>query len=278
MKKYSLIIMILLVFCLNLNASGHNEPNSASTRNRLGDFESVAIHVPAQTELIKGNSSSVDIQMSEKTARNIEVYTDRGTLVIKSKGNSWIRKSDQLKITITMPYWESIRVTDSGYFHSDENWKLDHTLIRNTGSCDIELNSIDAEKLEYRGSGSGDLSISDLNTSYESEIVTTGSGNSSVSIIKSDSLSVELTGSGDFRGEMNTESFTAKTTGSGKINASGRCERVDLQSTGSGGIFAEDLSADEAYVRTTGSGDIILKDGAHLKEIRMTGSGSFRSI
>jgi Putative auto-transporter adhesin, head GIN domain len=278
MKKYSLIIMILLVFGLNLNAFGHNETNSGTTQSRLGDFESVAIHVPAQTELIKGNSSSVDIQMSEKTARNIEVYTDRGILVIKSKGNSWIRKSDQLKITITMPYWESIRVTASGYFHSEENWKLDHPLIRNTGSCDIELKGIDADKLEYRGSGSGDLSIADLNTSYETEIVTTGSGNSHVSMIKSESFSVELTGSGDFRGGMDTESFTAKTTGSGKIIASGRCERVDLQSTGSGGIFAEDLSADEAYVRTTGSGDIILKDGAHLKEIRMTGSGTFRSI
>lgn len=278
MKKYSLIIMMLMVFGLNMNAIGHNETNSSSTQKKLGDFESVAIHVPAQTELIMGYSSSLDIQMSEKIARNIEVYTDRGTLVIKSKGNSWIRKSDQLKITITMPYWESIRMTASGYFHSDENWKLDNILIRNTGSCDIELKSIDAERLEYRGSGSGDFTIADLNTSYNTEIVTTGSGNSHVSMLRTESLSVELTGSGDFSGEINTESFNAKTTGSGDISASGSSERVELQSTGSGRISAEDLSANDAYIRTTGSGDITLKDGAHLKEIRMTGSGTFRSI
>ena len=277
MKKYSLFFMILLVFGLNLNAFGHSEYSDHSRRDRLGHFESVSINVPAQTELVMGNSSSVDIQMSEKTARNIEVYTDRGTLIIKSKGGSWIRRADQIKIKITMPYWESLRITSSGNFSSDDMWKLDHVLIRNSGSCDIDLNGIHAKRFECRASGSGDIDIDDLYVDKTS-IVTTGSGNYRIGTVKTDSLTVELTGSGDFSAEMTTDQFTARTTGSGKIIAAGRCDRVDLQTTGSGGIHAENLAADEAYIRTTGSGDITLKDGAHLKEIRMTGSGTFRSI
>lgn len=278
MNKYVLFIMIILLPGLNLSALGLNDSHDTGGKGNLRNFESVSINIPAQTELIKGSSSSVDIQMSEKTARNIDVYTDRGTLVIKSKGGSWIRKSDQIKIKITMPYWETLRVSSSGTLYSEDKWTLDHALIRNSGSCDIDMRELEAEKLEYRSSGSGDISISELYTSHETEIVSTGSGNSRIGIVSCESLSVEITGSGDFSGGMKTEAFIAKTTGSGDILAAGRCERADLHSTGSGEVLAQELSAGEAYVRTSGSGDITLKDGARLKEIRMTGSGTFRSL
>lgn len=273
--------MILLAAALQLSAYGQGDPGydgNPGSREKLGSFDSVAIHIRAETELIRGSKNSVDIQMSERAARNIDVYNDRGTLVIKARNGYWVRKDDSVKIRITMPRWESVKMTASGKLYSSDRWDLDYALIRNSGSCEIRLDSLDTDRLNFRGSGSGDIRFGELIVQDDIEMTSTGSGDIDADYLECENLSLHLTGSGDFSAQLDTEIFTARTTGSGMIIASGSCFRADFNTTGSGGVSAEDLDAEEAYIRITGSGDTTLKDGAHLKEIRMTGSGTFRSL
>ncbi|MDA3955310.1 DUF2807 domain-containing protein, partial [Oceanispirochaeta sp.] len=258
MKKFSLVFMILMMGLCTLSAYGQNDSESPAP---LGSFDSIAIHIPAQTEIIRGPDTSVDIDMPEKVARHIEVYNDRGTLTIRSTGGSWIKNSDTVKIRIAMPYWESLKLSSSGIIRSEDSWNSSTALIRTSGSGDIILNNLKAGSAEFSTSGSGDISLNSLDSKGPVLIHSTGSGTIFIPESSASTLEVKLTGSGDFEGSTRSGALLARLSGSGRMRISGFVENADLQTTGSGEIDGSGLMAEDAFMKITGSGHVNLKDG-----------------
>ncbi len=273
MKKSALILILSLTALISVQGTGHPD----SSQDSLGDFHSLSIEVPAKTELVRGSRCTVDITMSEGHTSQLDVYTDRGTLIIRSRGG-WIRKSDEISIRITMPRWETIKLNSSGILSSTDYWNLDYALIRNTGSGEINIQGLNAMKMECRASGSGRIRIEELATELSTEIHISGSGDYLGSNIRTDELVIKQTGSGSLRSGISVEKLSASLSGSGDLRVSGRCGRANLQTTGSGKILGDRLDSHEAWIRISGSGDVLLRDGVRLREIRMTGSGTFRSL
>jgi len=272
MKKYALLFIIAASAVCSLSAYGQEDRIP-----RLGSFHSVSIQIPAQTVIIQGKHQALDMDMSESTARKVDIFNDRGTLVIKSKGAAWLRRSDSVKIMITMPSWESLNVTASGSLRSEEFWIGENMKIRTTGSCDVFLNSIEALTADILVSGSGNISLNHVNAKKELNVSSTGSGNILVQELTASDAGIKLTGSGDMSSSLDVGYLKATLTGSGDLRISGQASQAELQTTGSGDIDGAGLKAEEATVKITGSGDVSLRDDSRIKEIRMTGSGVFRS-
>jgi len=272
MKKYTILFFIFLSVLTSLTAYGQVDRTP-----RIGTFDSVSIRIPAQTIIVRGREESLDIDMSDNTARKVDIYNDRGTLVIKSKSGTRVRRSDAIKIRITMPYWNSLSLSASGSLRSNDVWSSDEANIKITGSCDITLGTIESRSTAITLSGSGNLILKKLESRDSQTINSTGSGDILIQDMSSDRTEIKITGSGDMGSTLETDHLEARLTGSGSLKVSGHANLADLQSTGSGGINGSGLRADEANVKITGSGDVYLHDDSHIREIRMTGSGVFRS-
>jgi len=272
MKKYILFVIIASSVLTGLAAYGQEDRTP-----RLGNFDGVSIQVPAQTVIVRGRESGLDMDMSESTARKVDIFNDRGTLVIKPRGGAWLRRSDAIRIRITMPEWHSLSVSASGSLRSEDSWTSDDVKIRSTGSCDIFLNSLTVRSAELSLSGSGNVSMNRIDAGQTLSAHSTGSGNILIQETDASTMEIRLTGSGDLNGSVEAGQLEARLSGSGNVRISGHTGSADLQTTGSGDIDGDRLMADEAVIKITGSGNVSLSDGSRIKEIRMTGSGVFRS-
>jgi len=90
--------------------------------------------------------------------------------------------------------------------------------------------------------------------------------------IKSNDLSVSLSGSGDITGKINAASFDCTLTGSGDIRLSGNAENAKVKLVGSGDFSGRDLKTANTYVEVVGSGDASVSAGASLNA-KVAGSG-----
>lgn len=91
--------------------------------------------------------------------------------------------------------------------------------------------------------------------------------------IKSDDLSLSVSGSGSIRLKVEADEMLQKISGSGSIEVSGEADRVDVSISGSGDLDALDLEVDRYSVRISGSGKCRIFAGDVL-EANISGSGS----
>lgn len=104
----------------------------------------------------------------------------------------------------------------------------------------------------------------------------TGSGDMYTSDkITADAFDLRLTGSGDMKIHLESESVTAKITGSGDVALRGKTNDFECTVTGSGDFEAYDFQARSANASVMGSGDIQLQVTGDLKA-RVAGSGDIR--
>jgi hypothetical protein len=135
-----------------------------------------------------------------------------------------------------------------------------------------------AQLREVHASGSGRLSVSDLNGSPFSfaksgsgvaqltgtvanlDVQSTGSGAINASTLHSGRANVRLSGSGRVTlGQVVGDSFTANINGSGELQASGTVQHLTTHVHGSGGANLVTMSSEYADLTTAGSGDISAK-------------------
>ena len=87
-----------------------------------------------------------------------------------------------------------------------------------------------------------------------------------------DTLNVEISGSGDMDLEVETELLENKISGSGSLQLSGKAEEYTISVSGSGKINAFEMDAKHVAVRVSGSGDCRISASESL-EARISGSG-----
>lgn len=94
-------------------------------------------------------------------------------------------------------------------------------------------------------------------------------------VLKTNNLSVQLSGSGDINLNVKTNSLTSAITGSGDVKIVGDTNVLETKITGSGDFHGFELNADNTEAFITGSGDINVVSNKMLKA-RVTGSGDIR--
>ncbi|MFH2095540.1 MAG: head GIN domain-containing protein [Bacteroidota bacterium] len=99
-----------------------------------------------------------------------------------------------------------------------------------------------------------------------------GSGYIRFDTISSGFLKIDLSGSGDMEGVINTNILDARVSGSGEIFLSGSTGESDMLISGSGKIRSFSLAQDTCFASISGSGDMYVSV-TDLLDVEISGSG-----
>jgi hypothetical protein len=205
------------------------------TENRSAkDFHALDISVPGKVLVHTGPAYAVVVQGEESAMPYLETEVKNGSLHIYFSKN--VHDVDDLVITVTAPAFDEFEVSGSGEV--------------------IAHDPLDGLELEVKVSGSGDVSLTDVD--YDRiDVDVSGSGDVLLQGIAVQSVNYEVSGSGGVEAlDCPTPRAIVKVSGSGTV----RCHALD-------------------YLRATvsGSGDV-LYFGSPSVDADVSGSGKVRKI
>ena len=135
-----------------------------------------------------------------------------------------------------------------------------------------------------------------VNVEKINKLVLTGSADITTKMaLRSDMMSLKVTGSGDMDIELNVDRLEASVSGSGDMELKGTAQKIEAGVTGSGDLDALNLRTNEAKVRVSGSGslkitvtdklvarvsgsgDVFYKGNPEIEDINVSGSGEVSS-
>jgi hypothetical protein len=90
--------------------------------------------------------------------------------------------------------------------------------------------------------------------------------------ITTNSLKLQITGSGDMLGKVNVKTLESKISGSGDMKLSGRADESTISVVGSGDFTARDMVTINTAVRVAGSGDAVV-NASNKVDASVSGSG-----
>lgn len=232
MKTRLLTITLLFVgFLVSSSVNAKNETREVPS------FSEVSLRIAATVYIKQGDTQNVDITANSNILENIITEVHDRKLVIRFPKRTFFKsnfKSGTIIINITVPEVDGLFVSGSGDIVAKGDIVTRILDLAVSGSGDINLADLKAERVKASISGSGDiviknggladeLSISisgsgDVNTyGFEAKDVsvkTAGSGNANVNAI--DNLKISIAGSGDVY-YTGSAGIDAKVAGSGNV-------------------------------------------------------------
>src|SRR5215217_7469564 len=134
----SLAAEILGAIATGLRNKGFHDTGPRAERSfEVGTFDRLDSSGPFDVEVRTGEENGVEADGPEEALQSLSVTNEEGCLVISCKG----RHADEISIVVTM---EQLR--DASF----------------AGSGDVTLNRVKGEGFECANSGSGDLSIGEI--------------------------------------------------------------------------------------------------------------------
>lgn len=182
-----------------------------------------------------GPEQSVKVTADSDIIEHVETEVRGTTLHIKLEDrDNWrgYRNIEVLRVDITVPTLEAVRVDGSGDFEVRGVEGGDFSAQVN-GSGDIDLINTKADRLSMDVKGSGDIEASGSCTTLEVEVK--GSGDVSARDMACESGDIGIMGSGDVDVTL-TASVDVGIMGSGDVTVYGKPEKVKTRSMGSGEV------------------------------------------
>ena len=217
------IVLFGLLFVLSVNAQQKRTLGSYTKLNVKGSFDVRLVQGKTETTISTSDKSVLEHIKTEISGDKLNIYMD---------GNSWNRKTGDIKIELPYTTLNEISLNGSGSIDADGTIAADNLKISVSGSGDIEL-SINSKNAIGEVAGSGDLTLSGTTVNFEGKIV--GSGDLKASKFKAENTTVEVAGSGDAN-VYASGNLQARVIGSGDIKYSGNPKKEDTKVSGSGNI------------------------------------------
>ncbi len=213
MKTQLMIFVTIIGLFVSVQAKADTE-----TRE-LPSFSEISVRIPAKVYVEQGDEQSVEVVAKTSTMEEIITEVKGRELVIRFAAKNYLFKSftpGKIEIYITVPEIDALSLSGSGNIENDgpiESRILDLSV---SGSGDILLNDLKANRVKATISGSGNIKIE-------------GDG-------EADDLSVNLSGSGNFRGVgFETTDVLVKIVGSGSADVHA-VKNLNARLAGSGSV------------------------------------------
>jgi len=219
---------VILLLGINFNLSAQE----GQTRN-LPSFDELNLSISANVYLKQGNEQKVVIQASDKTLELIETEVKGSALTIKWTRTN-IRNSDKIKIYIIMKDINALRIAGSGDIIGSGLISSTNLELKISGSGNISLPDVKAEKISSKISGSADISIGGSQTVNMLDVGISGSGDVKAQDLPVNNAEVSISGSGDCS-VYALESLKARVAGSGDVYYKGSAT-IDAKVSGSGSV------------------------------------------
>jgi hypothetical protein len=225
-------LMVFLAFAWNLSAKAQE-----TDKRTLPPFTEISLKINGDIHLTQGDDQSVEIKAKSSTINKLITEVKDRKLVIRfSTTDSWFKSWNpgKVDIYITIPQIDALSVSGSGSILSDDEITSRILDLAVSGSGDIKLTDLSAEKVSAAISGSGDIYLEGSDTADALDAAISGSGDIKASELKAKNVNVKISGSGDCD-VYATDQLKVRVIGSGTVRYDGN-PQIDSNISGSGGF------------------------------------------
>ncbi len=238
MRNWTMAMLPLAMALSGCNGDGKSGEHGAKQDERaaptgpattqsfdLKGFTGVKVAGPDDVTIRQGDAFAISATGPKDEIDELEITLDGAMLSIgrKREGFSFSRHdSDGVKIAITMPKLDTLRLTGSGSIDAD-TLDADAAKLDVTGSGDLTVGKLTAKSADLGVSGSGNIEIKG-GTVATGDFGITGSGDIDAEGLAAQTLDISITGSGDVDAQA-TVSAAINILGSGdaKVSGGGKC-------------------------------------------------------
>ena len=234
MKAGFIKLVILLLF-----AGTQLVVAQKSQKRDVSAFTEISLKIGANVHLKQGNTQSVEVKGDESTLSKLITEVNNRALVIKYPSDTWFSKWNpgHVDIYVTIPQIDGLTISGSGSIVADDQIESRILNLILSGSGDIKLTDLNAEKVTATLSGSGNVQLSGKKKAAEFKATISGSGNVKAIDFPAVNVDVKISGSGNCW--VNSEkNLIARLAGSGNIIYRGD-PLVDSGIVGSGNVKKE---------------------------------------
>jgi hypothetical protein len=230
--KTRLLAFVFAVFTLlNLSAL-------ADEQNRKVDsFSEISLRIGAKVHLEQGEKQNLEIVAKPSTLEQIITEVKDGKLIIRFPNKDYFWKTFQpgeITIYITTPEINGLSISGSGDILSDETIKTKTLDLSVSGSGNIKLMALSAERVKSAISGSGNIILAGKDAAQDLSIAISGSGSLKALDYSADDVSVKVSGSGNVDIEA-VKNLYVRIAGSGNVTYKGK-PLIDQSIAGSGKV------------------------------------------
>jgi hypothetical protein len=206
-------------------------------QRKLSAFTEISMKIGANVHLSQGNDQIVEVKGEEGTLKKLITEVKDRKLIIRYPTESFFSNKwnpGRVDLYITIPQIDGLTVVGSGSIIAEnkiESRILDLSL---SGSGDIRIENLKAEKVTSLLSGSGNLYLTGQQTVAEFNNTLSGSGNVKATGFSANDVNVKISGSGSCWVNA-TKNLIVRILGSGNVYYKGN-PAIDSSILGSGQV------------------------------------------
>jgi hypothetical protein len=233
MKKLSVALLsaliVLVTACEKIDGKG---PIVTETRDVSG-FSGIDFRIGGEVYYKKDSAYRVEVSAQRNILDKLETYVSDGKLVIKSSNGIHLRSYKDVRVLVSGPQMNSLRVSGSGDIITSDAFTTGSMDMDVSGSGKITVTDMTAGYADVKISGSGDIKIHN-GAVTEERLKISGSGSMDLSNVTAANATTTTSGSGDIRLQV-SQHLKATISGSGSVYYKGN-PIIDTKISGSGKV------------------------------------------
>ncbi len=229
-------IRILLISLFVIGLFAVNQVNAQSEERNVSSFSEISLRVPGKLSLEQGQKQSVEIVAKTSTLEEIITEVKDRKLIIRFKSKNYFRTFNpgKIEIFVTVPEIDGLGISGSGDIIAEDKIKTRILDLAVSGSGNIKLDDLSAERVKANISGSGDIIINDGGIADDLSVSISGSGNVKAGGFEVKDVAITIAGSGNCT-VLSNGSLKARIAGSGNVYYNGN-PAIDTSVAGSGSV------------------------------------------
>ncbi|MFY9151868.1 MAG: head GIN domain-containing protein [Prolixibacteraceae bacterium] len=232
MKTKFASLLILFTFFLAVIQVQAEEQN-----RKVDPFNEISLRVGAKLHLEQGPKQNLEIVAKPSTMEEIITEVKDGKLIIRFPNKNYLWNTfnpGEIIIYVTTPEVNGLGVSGSGDIIAEDEIKTKIIDLAVSGSGNIKLSELTAERTKATISGSGNIILAGQTAAQDLSVNISGSGNFKGMNYSSDDVTVKVSGSGNVETEA-IKNLYVRLAGSGNVTYKGR-PLVDQSIAGSGKV------------------------------------------
>lgn len=232
MKTRLVSAIFLFAFVLSVLQVKADEQN-----RKVDPFTEISLRISANVYLEQGLKQNLEIVAKSSTLDEIITEVKDGKLIIRFPNKDYFWKTFQpgeITIHITVPQIDGLGISGSGDIIAEDEIKTKSLEMAVSGSGNIKLSELNAERVKAAISGSGDIIVAGKIAAQDLSVTISGSGNFKGLDYSSDDVSAKIAGSGNVGVEANKNLYV-RLAGSGNVTYKGK-PMIDQSIAGSGSV------------------------------------------
>ncbi len=210
----------------------------ADEQNRKVDpFTEISLRVGAKLHLVQGEKQNLEIVAKPSALEELITEVKDGKLIIRFPNKNFFWSTfnpGDITIYVTTPEINGLGVSGSGDIIAEDEIKTKIMDLAVSGSGNIKLSELTAERVKSAISGSGDIVLEGKTVAQDLSVTISGSGNFKGLSYSADDVTVKIAGSGNVGVEA-VKNLYVRLAGSGNVTYKGR-PMVDQSVAGSGSV------------------------------------------